>query len=39
MLWRIGNPNAPFEHIRIQGHFHEGSTVRALEVSEPVYPS
>ncbi|OPH48180.1 hypothetical protein BC351_38540 [Paenibacillus ferrarius] len=26
MLWRIANPTLPFEHIRIQGDFDEGST-------------
>ncbi|UKS27138.1 LacI family transcriptional regulator [Paenibacillus sp. HWE-109] len=26
MLWRLANPTLPFEHIRIQGDFHIGST-------------
>ncbi|MDQ1910303.1 LacI family DNA-binding transcriptional regulator [Paenibacillus sp. GD4] len=30
MLWRIANPGAPYEHIRLQGAFYEGETVRAL---------
>ncbi|MCL6459579.1 MAG: LacI family transcriptional regulator [Gorillibacterium sp.] len=30
MLWRISNPNLPFEHIRLQGGFHDGSTVSAV---------
>ncbi|WP_217592928.1 LacI family DNA-binding transcriptional regulator [Cohnella sp. GbtcB17] len=27
MLWRLSNPNLPYEHIRLQGGFHRGSTV------------
>ncbi len=27
MLWRIYNPNLPYEHIRLQDGFHEGGTV------------
>lgn len=30
MLWRISNPNLPYEHIRLQGGFHEGRTVLAI---------
>ncbi|CAG7608158.1 putative HTH-type transcriptional repressor ExuR [Paenibacillus solanacearum] len=30
MLWRIGNPSVPYEHIRIQGEFHKGKTVRFI---------
>jgi LacI family transcriptional regulator len=26
MLWRIANPSMPYEHIRIRGEFHAGST-------------
>lgn len=26
MLWRLANPNSPFEHIRIRGDFYTGST-------------
>lgn len=26
MLWRLANPNSPFEHIRIRGDFYIGST-------------
>jgi len=32
MLWRIGNPSLPYEHIRIQGYFHKGKTVLQLPV-------
>ncbi|MEF3305819.1 LacI family DNA-binding transcriptional regulator [Paenibacillus sp. GYB003] len=27
MLWRLGNPNVPYEHILLQGSFFEGKTV------------
>jgi LacI family transcriptional regulator len=30
MLWRMANPNLPFEHIRLQGPFFEGETVKNL---------
>ncbi|NHN31415.1 LacI family DNA-binding transcriptional regulator [Paenibacillus agricola] len=30
MLWRIANPNQPYEHIRLQGTFFKGDTVRSL---------
>lgn len=31
MLWRIANPNHPYEHILLQGRFFEGSTVNIQE--------
>ncbi|MFE5323202.1 substrate-binding domain-containing protein [Paenibacillus sp. NPDC056579] len=30
MLWRIANTQMPYEHIRVQGTFFEGATVRNL---------
>ncbi|GLX70983.1 LacI family DNA-binding transcriptional regulator [Paenibacillus glycanilyticus] len=30
MLWRLANPNLPFEHIRLQGGFYDGATVLPL---------
>lgn len=30
MLWRLANPTAPFEHIRIRGPFSAGSTTRTV---------
>ncbi|MDQ1913671.1 LacI family DNA-binding transcriptional regulator [Paenibacillus sp. GD4] len=30
MLWRIANTQMPYEHIRVQGTFYNGSTVRNL---------
>ena len=30
MLWRLSNPNLPYEHIRLQGGFHKGATVLAI---------
>ncbi|RKN84305.1 LacI family DNA-binding transcriptional regulator [Paenibacillus ginsengarvi] len=27
MLWRIANPNAPYEHTMLQGDFYKGATV------------
>lgn len=32
MLWRLANPNLPFEHIRLQGSFCEGGTVLTIPV-------
>ncbi|CAG7616787.1 LacI family DNA-binding transcriptional regulator [Paenibacillus allorhizosphaerae] len=29
MLWRMANPHLPYEHILLQGHFYDGSTVQA----------
>jgi LacI family transcriptional regulator len=31
MLWRIANPEQPYEHIRLQGTFIKGDTVRACQ--------
>lgn len=31
MLWRLANPNQPYEHILLQGTFFEGKTVRPLK--------
>lgn len=30
MLWRIANPHLPFEHIRLQGTFFQGETVKNI---------
>jgi LacI family transcriptional regulator len=30
LLWRIANPNLPYEHIRLQGGFYNGSTVKRI---------
>ncbi|WP_409340759.1 LacI family DNA-binding transcriptional regulator [Paenibacillus sp. MBLB4367] len=30
LLWRIANPDEPFEHIRLQGSFYKGGTVRKI---------
>ncbi|TMV48654.1 LacI family transcriptional regulator [Paenibacillus mesophilus] len=30
MLWRVANPNMPYEHILLQGSFCEGSTVKVI---------
>lgn len=30
MLWRMANPDMPYEHIRIEGGFHEGNTVKKI---------
>lgn len=30
LLWRIANPAEPYEHIRLQGTFYEGNTVRRI---------
>lgn len=30
MLWRVANPNMPYEHILLQGSFYEGSTVMEI---------
>ncbi|MEF3313069.1 LacI family DNA-binding transcriptional regulator [Paenibacillus sp. GYB004] len=31
MLWRLANPNLPYEHIMLQGTFFEGDTVKPLK--------
>jgi len=31
MLWRMANPHLPYEHIRLQGPFFEGDTVKKLQ--------
>lgn len=31
MLWRIANPNHPYESVRLQGDFIEGDTVRRVK--------
>lgn len=31
MLWRMANPHQPYEHLLLQGTFHEGSTVKTLD--------
>lgn len=38
MLWRIANVQMPYEHIRVQGSFYEGETVRSL-LQEPITDS
>ncbi|RAV22564.1 LacI family DNA-binding transcriptional regulator [Paenibacillus contaminans] len=30
MLWRLANPHLPYEHIRLQGGFYKGETVKPL---------
>lgn len=30
MIWRIANPSLPYEHIRLQGDFNPGSSIRVL---------
>ncbi len=30
MIWRIANPSLPYEHIRLQGDFDPGSSIRDL---------
>jgi LacI family transcriptional regulator len=28
MIWRIANPGRPYEHIRLQGHYVEGTSIK-----------
>ncbi|GAB6928171.1 LacI family DNA-binding transcriptional regulator [Paenibacillus sp. JCM 10914] len=39
MLWRISNPTLPYEHIQVQGRWHEGYTVRPISGDQNAIPS
>jgi LacI family transcriptional regulator len=30
MIWRIANPSRPYEHIRLQGTFEDGGSIRSM---------
>lgn len=36
MLWRLANPNEPYEHMMLQGTFFEGGTVAPLKDPAPL---
>lgn len=37
MLWRIANPHLPYEHIRLQGSFYEGRSVKSVNADNETF--